>query len=62
MRLVYFPINMAWAFMFGDSPTSMDGQIFYQTRGEAVSAASRVGLDVSRRGIVSVRQDARSFA
>ena len=53
MRLAYLPVNMAWAFLFGDALLRMgDAQMFYQNRGEAVAEAARLGLAVDRKGVV----------
>jgi hypothetical protein len=68
MRLYYFPVNAAYAFCLGGppvcdiTPTSMDGQMFFRTRKEAVLQARAVGLAVSPHGYVTVRHDAVSFA
>ena len=57
MRLLHFPANSAWAFVFGDTPTSVGDKTFFQTRKEAVHAANFRGLNVSAKGIVSVQGD-----
>ena len=60
MRLLYFPVNAAWCFVFGEdlntaTPTSLAGfERFFTTRKEAVNAAKSLGLDVAKNGKVSV--------
>lgn len=59
MRLMYFPVNAAWGFIFGKSYktaklTSMGDQMLFDTRKLAVDEARRLGLKVNRSGIVSV--------
>lgn len=64
MRLVYFPVNTAWAFITGEDirtarPTSMyigagQSQLFFSTRSAAVEAARLRGLDVAADGRVTV--------
>jgi len=60
MRLVYLPVNMAWIFALGVGTKSeqvivLSGEPrFHQSREEAVAAARRHGLAVSKSGIVSV--------
>lgn len=54
MRLVYLPVNMAWVFLFGDTPSRLgDYEMFYYSRSEAVVAARHFGLTVARNGRVS---------
>ncbi len=50
MRLRYFPANAAWAFTFGTGgPTRMgDSDLFLRSRREAIAAARRQGLKVSK--------------
>ncbi len=58
IRLKYFPVNAAWAFIFGrDLRTAQvitmcgEGRMF-QKRTQAVAAAKRCSLKVDRRGAV----------
>ena len=58
MRLLYLPANSAWAFHFGAGadarPTSMGNHgTFFQSRKDAVEAARKQGLKVSKNGLVS---------
>jgi hypothetical protein len=54
-RLRYLPPNQAWMFTFGDTPLQLDGEnMVYEDRREAVRAARRKGLAVSRSGVVTV--------
>lgn len=60
MRLVKFPINNAWGFIFGkDIATALhvgmgtDNQMLFETRAGAVGAAERVELLVRKDGIVT---------
>lgn len=62
MRLAYLPTNCAWVFLFGDSLCSVDGQNFFRTRKDAVICARSVGLQVDRKGLVSLIPNAVSFA
>ncbi len=61
MYLKYFPVNAAWAFIFGNQiqtaqVINMEGYPrFFRSRAEAVSAASARGLDVDKRGNVTAR-------
>ena len=57
MRLVRLPVNLCWAFMFGDALVSIgkECRTLFPTREEAVSYAGRHGLDVGAEGTVSVR-------
>ena len=57
MRLVRLPVNLCWAFLFGDALVSIGGECrtLFPTREEAVSYVSRCGLDVDSEGVVSVR-------
>lgn len=59
MKLVYLPVNAAWAFLFGDTLVRLHNadSLFFCTRRAAVVAASACGLAVSSRGTVSVRED-----
>ena len=60
MRLVYLPVSMAWVFVFGDnietaSIVPMDGwPRYFMRRADAVSAARSMGLEVDKRGNLSV--------
>lgn len=60
MRLLFFPVNAAWAFVFGKDlrtaqPVSMGtAPRFFPTRWLAKTAAEHCGLSVSKRGHVSV--------
>lgn len=60
MRLMYFPVNAAWAFVYGTDlstavPTSMgDYGTFFPDRNQAVEAARLQGLHVAGNGDVSV--------
>ena len=55
MKLVYLPVNAAWAFLFGDNPTRMgDFKMFFDTREEATAAAEHQGLIVDDDGKVRV--------
>lgn len=59
-RLIYFPLNSAWAFVFGDDLQTAEivdlelenGRCFFPDRADAVAAASRHGLNVERDGFV----------
>ena len=57
MRLVMLPVNLCWAFVFGDALVSIGSErrTLFPTREEAVSYVSRCGLDVGSDGTVSVR-------
>ena len=57
MRLVRLPVNLCWAFMFGDALVSIGDECrtLFPAREEAVSYAGRHGLDVGAEGTVSVR-------
>jgi hypothetical protein len=59
-RLCYLPVNMAWVFLFGDTPIRLDyvDQTLFPTRADAISAALLCGLWVSRDGHVSVARRA----
>lgn len=53
MKLMYFPVNAAWCFVFGAenintaSPITLEGfERFFQTKGEAIEAARHRGLVV----------------
>lgn len=59
MKLVYLPANSAWCFVFGEAietasiePMGDYGR-FFQTREQAVQAATECGLQVSTEGIVN---------
>ena len=53
MRLVFFPANQAWAFVFGEDVVQvLDFCRFFLLRGDAVLAAGEAGLSVSRLGVV----------
>jgi hypothetical protein len=59
MYLLYFPVNAAWAFVFGESldtaqPTRMgdNNPMFFPDREDAVAAAHRQGLQVEADGRV----------
>lgn len=57
IRLRYMPPNLAWIFLFGDTPLQLDGEdMTYQDRRQAVAAAKRHQLEVSRSGIVSSKK------
>lgn len=62
MYLKYFPVNAAWAFVFGDDirtarPTDMGGYgPFFPDKKDAIWAAKAQGLTVGRGGKVSSRQ------
>ena len=64
MALRRFPVNQAWGFIFGQdvasaSHISMDGQLLFATRDEAVGAAERCGLVVKINGeVITAEQDA----
>lgn len=54
MTLRYLPANAAWSFLFGDSPTRIrEESLFFDTRRDAVRAANRSGLHVSRSNTVT---------
>lgn len=53
MRLVYLPVNIAWAFVFGGRIVSVGDTRVFLTRSDAVQAARRQGLTVGRNGVVS---------
>jgi len=60
MRLVEFPANQAWGFIFGRDFNSADivqmgdGARFFEWRGDAIKAAMRQGLKVdASSGIVT---------
>jgi hypothetical protein len=56
MKLKYFPVNAAWAFVFGDAPCQLYCfPLFFETRREAVEAAEYRGLAVSAAGSVTVK-------
>lgn len=63
MRLMYFPVNMRWMFLFGDtiataSIVGLDGfPRGFDLRKEAIAAAKTLGLYVSKSGIVSAMED-----
>jgi hypothetical protein len=51
LKLRYFPVNCAWAFVFGDTPITLaDFPLFYADRAEAVRAAEYRGISVSAEG------------
>jgi hypothetical protein len=51
LNLRYFPVNAAWAFVFGDTPITLaDFPLFFADRAEAVRAAEYRGISVSREG------------
>lgn len=53
MRLEYLPTNRAWAFVGeGGVLIPVDDNYLFSSRGEAVRAAERVGLEVDRHGNV----------
>jgi hypothetical protein len=58
VKLVYLPVNAAWAFLFGDTLVRLHNadSLFFRTRRAAVLAASACGLAVGGRGAVSVRE------
>lgn len=61
MRLVYLPVNAAWAFFFGDTLIDLAGfSRFHSTLKEAKDAAASLGLEVSRvsSGIYAVNAKA----
>lgn len=62
MRLVRLPVNLCWAFMFGDALVSIGDECrtLFPTRAEAVSYVGRHGLDVGSDGTVSVRDAHRA--
>lgn len=51
MRLMYYPVNQAWGFVFGDVPIRMaDGPLLYtgkNARSQAIADAARQGLGVA---------------
>jgi hypothetical protein len=59
MRLVYLPVNAAWVFLFGDDLrtaqiiTLSSEERFIRSRKDAVAAAKRHGLAVSKSGAVT---------
>lgn len=59
MRLVYLPVNAAWVFLFGDDLrtaqiiTLSSEERFIRERKDAVAAAKRHGLVVSKSGVVT---------
>jgi hypothetical protein len=53
MKLVHLTANAAFAFVLGDQIISIDGCRFFNTRREAVAAARRVGINVSKNGRAS---------
>ena len=59
MHLLFFPVNNAYAFVFGhDLRTAqlirmIGHEMFFQTRREAVEAARFCGLLVSPKGVVT---------
>jgi hypothetical protein len=60
MRLLFFPANNAWAFVFGSdlrtaSPIQLHGfPLFFVTKGEAIEAARMRGLALDlRTGLVT---------
>ena len=54
-KLRYFPINCAWAFVFGDTPTTIAGfPLFFADRAEAVRAAEYRGISVSAEGACTI--------
>ena len=62
MRLVRLPVNLCWAFLFGDALVSIGDECrtLFPTREEAVSYVSRCGLNVGSDGTVSVRDAHRA--
>lgn len=59
MRLVYLVPNAAWVFLFGDSPTRLhECPLFFSARCDAVSAAIKLGLAVSPKGVVTAAPEA----
>ena len=49
MRLMFLPVNDAWAFFFGDILIDLEGfPRFHSTLKEAKDAAASLGLEVSR--------------
>jgi hypothetical protein len=59
MHLIYLPTNAAWAFLWHDQLTGMNGQMLFPSRAEAVHEARMMGLSVSRDGVVTVAKGAR---
>ena len=57
MYLFHYRVNCAWGFVFGDRPTSMDGQLLFESKQDAIAAANRMGLEVTGRGMVRVMSD-----
>lgn len=60
MRLVRLTANQCWAFVYGDQLVSIDSddgtrQHLFPTRQQAVEAAERNGLLVTRDGTVTAR-------
>lgn len=61
MRLLYFPTNCAFAFIFGENiQTSqlirmVGAPMFFPTRQDAVDAAAFCGLNVDPTGAVSTK-------
>ena len=57
LKLYFFPVNNAWAFVFGKdirtaTPLRLDGfDLFFQSRKEAVKAANHRGINVQRNGV-----------
>lgn len=51
MRLMYYPVNAAWGFVFGDSPIRMgDGPLLYSGK----NAKARAKADAARQGLTVV--------
>lgn len=48
MKLMFFPANNAYAFVFGKSPLALDGwPMFFRYRKDAVNAARSLGIAVN---------------
>lgn len=57
MRLIYLPVNMAYVFVFGDTPTRLDNEpMFFHHKATAIAAAKDKGLTVSKGGYVDAHQ------
>jgi hypothetical protein len=52
MRVVYLPGNDCYGVLFGDSPTSVDGQYLFQTRKDLRWVLKRLGLKLKGNRIV----------
>ena len=51
LNLRFLPVNQAWAWIFGNNPSTMqiisvDGRRLFESRKSALDAARRVGMDV----------------